>query len=664
MNKVTVLPLFDSFNQTGNVTRGGIFSHKHKVRAIFRAFSFVGLIAIICVFNSFLNNNEDQDQHRRLQDGDNRKGIFQIVADPTWLLAPYVIGVLYMFLALAIVCDEYFVPALEVMSGELHLDLTADISGATLMAAGGSAPELFTSFIGTFQESEVGFGTIVGSAVFNVLFVIGMCSLLSKETLDLTWWPLFRDSVYYAVGLLVLAIFVGVITPSLITWWESFVLFLMYLGYIYIMSINEELYEFFRRDDSDKEETVTAIVGTDSFTNLTFRAGLITLIREPDSWVDKARVGFVAKILGNVDDVFDYVDSNGDGKISRDELKIGFEKIEGIDENTDTIIIDKRIDDIMTDINMSKDGTVSKASFKKWYLDSEEHINKQIKKIFDRYDDDNSGSIDENEFKTMLQEVEPDVQSGDVENAVKECFKAGKTQLTFDDFSKWYLQSAWYHKHDALVEEKEEKVPSICERLSPPEGAGCFGIIKFLFLLPLVALLALTVPDVRRPGMDKGYACYLAFILSICWIGVYSYFMVGWTEIIGETLGIDTFIMGMTFLAAGTSVPDLLSSVIVARMGKGDMAVSSSIGSNIFDILVGLPVPWLIYALWPTKPKAVTIGADGVWISIMILLGMLVLIISSIHLSGWRLTKALGYTMFFFYFCFLAQEITRYIMRS
>ena len=54
-------------------------------------------------------------------------------------------------------------------------------------------------------------------------------------------------------------------------------------------------------------------------------------------------------------------------------------------------------------------------------------------------------------------------------------------------------------------------------------------------------------------------------------------------------------IMGLTFLAAGTSVPDLLTSVIVARMGEGDMAVSSSIGSNIFDICFGLPVPWLLY---------------------------------------------------------------------
>ena len=51
-------------------------------------------------------------------------------------------------------------------------------------------------------------------------------------------------------------------------------------------------------------------------------------------------------------------------------------------------------------------------------------------------------------------------------------------------------------------------------------------------------------------------------------------------------------VMGLTFLAAGTSVPDLLTSVIVARQGHGDMAVSSSIGSNIFDVLVGLPFHW------------------------------------------------------------------------
>lgn len=134
-------------------------------------------------------------------------------------------------IALGTVCDDYFVAALEEMCDKWAI--TEDVAGATFMAAGGSAPELFTSLLGVFvAESDVGFGTIVGSAVFNVLFVIGyvlhragwvgagapyqhcgcshtvvgrhsLCALFAKQVLELTWWPLARDCSYYTFGLLV-----------------------------------------------------------------------------------------------------------------------------------------------------------------------------------------------------------------------------------------------------------------------------------------------------------------------------------------------------------------------------------------------------------------------------------------------------------------------------
>merc|ERR1719145_58515 len=84
------------------------------------------------------------------------------------------------------------------------------------------------------------------------------------------------------------------------------------------------------------------------------------------------------------------------------------------------------------------------------------------------------------------------------------------------------------------------------------------------------------------------------FLISLCWIAGFSFFLVYCVEILGEVLGIHIIVMGFTVLAAGTSIPDLVSSMAVARAGEGDMAVSSSIGSNIFDILVGLPIPWVI----------------------------------------------------------------------
>ena len=60
------------------------------------------------------------------------------------------------------------------------------MAGATFMAAGGSAPELFTSLIGMLfsNEVDVGIGTIIGSAVFNVLFVIAVCAFGSPTTVS------------------------------------------------------------------------------------------------------------------------------------------------------------------------------------------------------------------------------------------------------------------------------------------------------------------------------------------------------------------------------------------------------------------------------------------------------------------------------------------------
>ena len=149
----------------------------------------------------------------------------------------HILGIIYMFVALAIVCDEYFVPSLEVIIDKLQI--SEDVAGATFMAAGGSAPELFTSFISVFFSGDnVGIGTIVGSAVFNILFVIGMCAIFSKTVLELTWWPLFRDVFFYSVSLLVL---IGSFQDNRIDWYESLLLLLCYAVYVIFMKFNEKV---------------------------------------------------------------------------------------------------------------------------------------------------------------------------------------------------------------------------------------------------------------------------------------------------------------------------------------------------------------------------------------------------------------------------------------
>lgn len=58
------------------------------------------------------------------------------------------------------------------------LNMSSDICGATFMAGATSSPELFVNVIGTFiTEGDIGIGTIVGSAVFNILAVAACCGI-------------------------------------------------------------------------------------------------------------------------------------------------------------------------------------------------------------------------------------------------------------------------------------------------------------------------------------------------------------------------------------------------------------------------------------------------------------------------------------------------------
>uniref|UniRef100_A0A3B1JD26 Sodium/calcium exchanger membrane region domain-containing protein n=1 Tax=Astyanax mexicanus TaxID=7994 RepID=A0A3B1JD26_ASTMX len=83
-----------------------------------------------------------------------------------------------MLLAVSIICDDYFLPSLEVISE--RLGLSQDVAGATFMAAGSSAPELVTAFLGVFvTKGDIGVSTIVGSAVYNLLGICAACGILT-----------------------------------------------------------------------------------------------------------------------------------------------------------------------------------------------------------------------------------------------------------------------------------------------------------------------------------------------------------------------------------------------------------------------------------------------------------------------------------------------------
>jgi sodium/potassium/calcium exchanger 2 len=232
-----------------------------------------------------------------------------------------------------------------------------------------------------------------------------------------------------------------------------------------------------------------------------------------------------------------------------------------------------------------------------------------------------------------------------------------KGTATKEQFKEWYKNSIfWSQKmQDGETAAENSDGPS----LAFPAGEGFSAILLWLTCLPLSASLMYSMPNIQHSKYE-GRICHamIAFVASIGWLGVYSYVMVQCCMIIGDTMGVPPVIMGLVFLAAGTSVPDLLSSMIVAKQGLGDMAVSSSIGSNIFDVLIGLPLPWALYAIIYGRPVTVVAG-DTLVVSIFVLVSMLITIVTIIMLNNWTMTRCLGYSMFALYFIFILQDLAR-----
>ncbi len=134
-------------------------------------------------------------------------------------------------------------------------------------------------------------------------------------------------------------------------------------------------------------------------------------------------------------------------------------------------------------------------------------------------------------------------------------------------------------------------------------------------------------------GISKGFSLLTgnprqsytrAFIVSVALIAGLSFLLVENAVIFASAIGVPPLLIALTILAGGSSVPDLIASVLVSKEGKGDMAITNAVGSNIFDIAIGLGLPWLIVLL--LGGEAIQVNAEGLYQSTLVLLGTVVIL--------------------------------------
>ena len=108
---------------------------------------------------------------------------------------------------------------------------------------------------------------------------------------------------------------------------------------------------------------------------------------------------------------------------------------------------------------------------------------------------------------------------------------------------------------------------------------------------------------------------------------------------IASMIGISENVIGLTVVAIGTSLPELITSVMAAKKGETDIAVGNIVGSNLFNILFVGGLSSLVFPL-PFAPGGNSFLPDGI-----IALGAAVILSVFAYMPGHKLKKWQGFVL-------------------
>lgn len=120
-------------------------------------------------------------------------------------------------------------------------------------------------------------------------------------------------------------------------------------------------------------------------------------------------------------------------------------------------------------------------------------------------------------------------------------------------------------------------------------------LIIYYTVHPLRLAIYYSTPDVRIKGSE--HKAVWSLLVCIFWMAAASYTTTLGLAELGNVMGVNGVVMGLTAGAWASAYPALWSSVVVARDGQGDMVIGNALGSNVFNNYIGLGLPWLTYSL-------------------------------------------------------------------
>lgn len=221
------------------------------------------------------------------------------------------------------------------------------------------------------------------------------------------------------------------------------------------------------------------------------------------------------------------------------------------------------------------------------------------------------------------------------------------------DFNIDHLSNDYNEPYDVFQPYKEFKPLNFSKKF------------KLCFVLPARLFAFFTIVDFRRFESRKDQFLFVTIFTSLLQIGLCSYILVWFVVSLCETFEISESIIGFSFVAAATSIEETIASIALCKrelrriqskkksIKHLNMALSNCIGSNIFDLSIGIGLPYLLNSIvFNNRRKFYTsIYSKNLSIFILGLIVCLFLFLILLIIFNWRFTKYLG-------FCLLTLWIT------
>ena len=196
---------------------------------------------------------------------------------------------------------------------------------------------------------------------------------------------------------------------------------------------------------------------------------------------------------------------------------------------------------------------------------------------------------------------------------------------------------------------------------------GKIGGIDGVFLFAgAIAYTAFLIRQSRKEGSEEVKAEYseefgekspssLSKNIALIVVGLVglvfgSKWLVSSAVAIAQAFGVSELVIGLTIVAAGTSMPEVATSVMAAIKGERDIAVGNVVGSNIFNILCVLGLSSLV------APAGITVSEAALRFDIPVMVAVAVACLP-IFFVGYRISRFNGAAFLFFYIAYLVYLI-------